>query len=136
MTLFAALGPRSPGERSRAASRGLTALAVLALTGCGGGGASPASTAPASRARTSAAPATRNAERPVAGPNGSAVRRAAVKAARGGRAIQVETGDEGTAYSVEVRRPDGRIVQILLDRRLRRVGARGDQHEAGGGDRQ
>lgn len=58
---------------------------------------------------------------------------AAVEAAGGGTAVEVETGDDrGEAYEVEVRRADGTEVDISLDRDLDVVGSdRDDDREDG-----
>lgn len=60
---------------------------------------------------------------------GSALERAsaaALEATGGGTVIDSEAGDDGAAYGVEVRLPDGRVVEVTLDERFTVVGQQGD----------
>jgi uncharacterized membrane protein YkoI len=60
----------------------------------------------------------------------------------GGTVTETEIGDGGAAYSVEVRLPDGRQVEVALDERFRVIGTESDDDgvadgsgdEAGGED--
>lgn len=55
---------------------------------------------------------------------------AAVRAAGGGTAVEVETSDDrGEAYEVEVRKDDGTEVDVALDRDLEIVGREDDGQE-------
>jgi uncharacterized membrane protein YkoI len=49
------------------------------------------------------------------GPVAQRATRAALRATRGGTVRGVERGDDGAAYEVEVRRPDGSVVEVQLD---------------------
>jgi hypothetical protein len=40
---------------------------------------------------------------------------AALASTGGGKVLETEAGDDGAAYSVEVRRPDGTVVEVQLD---------------------
>lgn len=51
---------------------------------------------------------------------------AALEHTGGGTVIQTEAGDDGAAYGVEVRLPDGRIVEVSLDERFNVVGQEAD----------
>jgi hypothetical protein len=44
----------------------------------------------------------------------------------GGRVTDTETGDDGAAYGVEIRRTDGRHVEVALDKNFRVVGDEAD----------
>jgi hypothetical protein len=50
----------------------------------------------------------------------------------GGVVIDSEVGDDGAAYSVEIRLDDGRIVEVNLDARFQVTGAQQDEDGAGG----
>ncbi len=55
----------------------------------------------------------------MTGPKAERAARAAVKAAGGGEATEVERADEGeSGYEVEVRRPGGGFAEVTLDDRL------------------
>lgn len=45
---------------------------------------------------------------------------------RGGTVTETEVGDDGTAYSVEIRLQDGREVEVNLDRDFKVIGQEGD----------
>lgn len=49
----------------------------------------------------------------------------------GGTVTETETGDGGAAYTVEVRLPDGRQVEVELDARFQVIGTEGDEDGAG-----
>lgn len=59
---------------------------------------------------------------------------AALRTVGAGTVRKVEKGDEGVAYSVEVRRPSGNIVQVLLGSRFQVIGVSNDFHEETGGE--
>jgi hypothetical protein len=61
-----------------------------------------------------------DAEQPIAGSDADAAAAAALRFtddryAPGGRVVEVEAGDDGAAYGVEVALPDGRQVEVHLD---------------------
>jgi hypothetical protein len=68
-----------------------------------------------------------DSEEQVTGPEADRAKRAAVQAVGGGRAVEVERGDDdGAAWEVEVQQ-GGREVEVNLDSDLEQVGsARGD----------
>jgi uncharacterized membrane protein YkoI len=57
--------------------------------------------------------------------------RAAALADTPGRVTETEVGDEEGYFEVEVTRPDGRQVDVHLDRDFRVLGAEGDGNEVG-----
>jgi hypothetical protein len=62
---------------------------------------------------------------------------AAALAATGGGTVTVtetEAGDDGAAYGVEVRLPDGRQVEVNLDESFKVVGQEADEDKPGKGD--
>ena len=65
-------------------------------------------------------------ERPVDGETAARARSAAVKAAGGGSASEVERTDERDGYKVQVDRRRGDSVEVHLDRDLRKVSVESD----------
>ncbi len=59
---------------------------------------------------------------------------AALKATGGGTVTDTEMGDDGAAYGVEVRLPDGREVEVNLDRELKVIGQEADDDSVGDED--
>ena len=60
---------------------------------------------------------------------GSALERASAAALEhtgGGTVIDTEAGDDGAAFGVEVRLPDGSVVEVTLDERFNVVGQKAD----------
>jgi hypothetical protein len=51
---------------------------------------------------------------------------AALAATGGGTVLETEAGDDGAAYGVEVRLPDGRQVEVTLDQSFRVIGQEPD----------
>mgnify|MGYP003290676977 CR=1 FL=1 len=65
-----------------------------------------------------------DSEEEVTGPQADRVGRAAVQAVGGGRAVEVERGDDsGAAWEVEVVRRDGTEVEVTLTGALKQVGS-------------
>jgi peptidase YpeB-like protein len=56
---------------------------------------------------------------------------AALRATGGGTVTETEMGDEGATYGVEIRLPDGRDVEVNLDRALNVIGQEADDDSAG-----
>ena len=56
---------------------------------------------------------------------------AALAAAGGGTVLETEVGDDGAAYAVEVRRGDGRQVEVDLDKAFRVIAQAPDDDTAG-----
>ena len=68
---------------------------------------------------------------------GSALDRAAEAALQhtgGGTVVETEVGDDGAAYGVEVRLPDGHVVEISLDTDFRVIGSEPDDDGPGSED--
>ena len=62
-------------------------------------------------------------EEPATGADAEKAKAAAVKAAGGGRAVEVERDDEGgAAFEVEIERSDGKRVEIAIDSSFRPAG--------------
>jgi uncharacterized membrane protein YkoI len=59
---------------------------------------------------------------------------AALASTGGGRVLETEAGDDGAAYSVEVRRPDGTVVEVQLDGDFSVTGSAADDDGGGGGE--
>jgi hypothetical protein len=56
---------------------------------------------------------------------------AALAATGGGTVLETEAGDDGAAYGVEVRLPDGRQVEVTLDQRFKVLGREPDEDQPG-----
>jgi uncharacterized membrane protein YkoI len=54
---------------------------------------------------------------------------AALAATGGGTVLETEVGDDGAAYGVEIRLPDGRQVEVDLDRSFKVVGQVPDEDQ-------
>jgi uncharacterized membrane protein YkoI len=51
---------------------------------------------------------------------------AALEETGGGTVVETEAGDDGAAYSVEVRRSDGSVVEVNLDENFTVIGSEAD----------
>ena len=69
-------------------------------------------------------------EQPLTGATLERATDAALRATKGGVVLETETGDDGAAYEVEVRLPDGRVVELALDERFAVVGREADDDGA------
>jgi hypothetical protein len=70
------------------------------------------------------------------GPDAERAKAAAVRLAGGGSAVAVEREDEGrSAWEVEVRRPDGSVLEVDLTRGLERAAAESDDDSRGESER-
>ena len=56
-----------------------------------------------------------DADTPLTGASLQKATAAALVHTGGGTVVESEVGDDGAAYDVEVRRPDGKIVEVQLD---------------------
>jgi hypothetical protein len=56
---------------------------------------------------------------------------AALAATGGGTVLETEAGDDGAAFGVEVRLPDGRQVEVNLDEAFKVVGQEADEDKPG-----
>ena len=52
----------------------------------------------------------------------------------GGTVVETEVGDDGAAYDVEVRRPDGKVVEVKLDSSYAVIGQEVDDDGPGDDD--
>ena len=71
-------------------------------------------------------------DRPLAGSDLEQATTAALEHTGGGVVIDSEVGDDGAAYSVEIRLDDGRVVEVNLDDRFRLIGSQQDEDGTGG----
>jgi uncharacterized membrane protein YkoI len=60
---------------------------------------------------------------------------AALDATGGGTVLETEVGDDNAAYGVEVRLPDGRQVEVNLDKSFKVVGQEPDDDQPGQDER-
>jgi uncharacterized membrane protein YkoI len=68
-----------------------------------------------------------DSEQPLTGSTLDHVARAALEHTGGGTVVETEVGDDGAAYGVEVRLPDGAQVEVHLDSRFNVIGQEGDE---------
>jgi hypothetical protein len=78
-------------------------------------------------------------EQPLTGPALEKAKAAALAHTGGGQVTEAETGDDGAAYSVEIRKADGSQVEVALDSSFKVVGQEADDdgpndHEGPGDD--
>ena len=73
-------------------------------------------------------------EQPLGGPARERATAAALAHTGGGTVTETETGDDGAAYGVEVRLPDGSHVEVSLDERFQVIGQEADDDGAGDED--
>ena len=65
-------------------------------------------------------------DRPITGPARARAEAAALAYVGGGRVSETEVGDEDSYYEVEVSLPDGRRIDVQLDRNFTVVGSESD----------
>lgn len=65
-------------------------------------------------------------DRPLIGSDLDQASAAALAHTGGGTVIETEVGDDGAAYGVEVRRDDGSVVEVSLDRDFQVIGSEQD----------
>jgi hypothetical protein len=70
-------------------------------------------------------------EEPLTGTNLEKATRAALAHTGGGTVTETETGDDGAAYSVEVRLDNGAQVEVNLDENFQVIGQEADDDGAG-----
>ena len=73
-------------------------------------------------------------DRPLTGSDLERATRAALAHTGGGTLIETEVGDDGAAYGVEIRLPDGSVVEVSLDEGFDVSGEEAD--DAGSSDRE
>ena len=74
--------------------------------------------------------AARDDDKPLTGDTRERATAAALQHTGGGRVIETEVGDDGAAYSVEVRRKDGSQVEVNLNESFEVVGSEQDDDGA------
>jgi uncharacterized membrane protein YkoI len=70
-------------------------------------------------------------DKPLTGATLEQATAAALAHTGGGTVVETEVGDDGAAYGVEVQLPDGRVVEVSLDRSFHVVGTERDDDTAG-----
>jgi uncharacterized membrane protein YkoI len=65
-------------------------------------------------------------DQPLTGTTLERARAAALEFTGGGTVIETEVGDDGSAYGVEIRLDDGRVVEVSLDQAFDVVGDEAD----------
>ena len=72
-------------------------------------------------------------DRPLAGPELVKASSAGLRNTGGGTVIETEAGDDDAAYGVEIRLPDGRVIEVGLDASFEVIGQESD--DVGSADR-
>jgi hypothetical protein len=75
-----------------------------------------------------------DADEPLTGSELERASAAALEHTGGGTVIESEAGDDGAAYGVEVRLPDGSVVEVSLDERFHVVGQQADDDGSDGSE--
>ena len=75
-----------------------------------------------------------DSDTPLTGTKLERASKAALRHTGGGRVTEAEAGDDGAAFSVEVRLPSGKQVEVNLDEQFRVVGQEADDDSAGESD--
>lgn len=65
-------------------------------------------------------------DQPLTGSDRERAEAAALKAVGGGTVTEVEAGDDGAAYGVEIRAEDGSQVEVMLDQNFAVIGTETD----------
>jgi hypothetical protein len=68
---------------------------------------------------------------PLSGSDLDQATSAALAQTGGGKVIEAEAGDDGAAFSIEVRRTDGSTVEVSLDKHFNVLGQESDDDGAG-----
>ena len=76
----------------------------------------------------------RDDDKPLTGATLDRATAAALEHTGGGTVTETEVGDDGAAYSVEVRLKNGRQVEVNLDENFRVIGQEADDDRAGEDD--
>ena len=73
-------------------------------------------------------------DQPLTGNDLDRATQAALEHTGGGTVIETEVGDDGAAYGVEIRKDDGRVVEVQLDASFNVIGDEADDDGAAGDD--
>jgi uncharacterized membrane protein YkoI len=95
---------------------GLIAAAGLAVAMAGG---------------VAAAASDGDTDQELTGPTRSRAVASALAATGGGTVLETEVGDDGAAYGIEIRRSDGRQVEVTLDRTFKVIAQEPDDDTPG-----
>lgn len=67
-----------------------------------------------------------DSDQPLTGTDRERAQAAALEAVGGGTVTEVEVGDDGAAYGVEIRTEDGSQIEVMLDADLSVIGTEAD----------
>ena len=73
-----------------------------------------------------------DSDSPLTGHDLDRATQAALEHTGGGTVLESEAGDDGAAYSVEIKRDDGTVVEVQLDESFNVTGDEADDDGAGG----
>jgi uncharacterized membrane protein YkoI len=104
----------------------VAAATVVTLGGFGVAAASNATPATQERPDDDGPNEARDSDAPLTGSDLDRAVDAALEHTGGGTVIESEAGDDGAAFGVEIRRPDGRQVEVNLDADFKVIGADAD----------
>lgn len=110
-------------------TRTMVALAAAVVVSLGGFGVAAAAnpTAPPPQAADHDGPnETRDSDAPLTGSDLERATASALQHTGGGTVVDSEVGDDGAAYGIEVRQPDGAVVEVNLDADFTVIGSEGD----------
>lgn len=103
----------------------LAGALALALTGAGVGIGLATTNGAGAGSEAEAAEGT-DADQPLTGSDSDTAAAAALEHVGGGTVTEIETGDRGAAYGVEIRRDDGSQVEVQLDTSFAVIGTEED----------
>jgi hypothetical protein len=75
-----------------------------------------------------------DSDTPLAGTDLERATQAALEHTGGGTVIESEIGDDGAGYGIEIRRDDGRVIEVNLDAAFNVIGSDADHDGAGDRD--
>ena len=76
-----------------------------------------------------------DSEQELTGPTRDRAVAAALDTTGGGTVLETEVGDDNAAYGVEIRLPDGRLVELNLDLSFKVIGQEPDDDQPGQDER-
>jgi hypothetical protein len=109
---------------------GGAALAVAAAAALGAGIATATTAGPATMSPSEREPEPDKPDAPLTGSVLDRAKDAALKHTGGGDVTETEVGDDGAAYGVEIRKPDGHHVEVELDKAFNVTGEEADDGDA------
>ena len=107
-------------------TRTLVALAVAAGAGLGSYGIAAAASGTPAQVDDDGSGEAADSDTPLAGSDLDRAVAAALEHTGGGEVTETEIGDDGAAYGVEIRLPDGSQVEVNLDESFAVIGSEAD----------